>query len=185
MSLWFSYNLCLLSGFWLYGFFNKTYKFQRLFNALIERIWTWRSLVFYTWLNHDKMTFRERAKVSFFLTLSCSEAISISNMHWKSISDFQNNALIDLKQPRLTFNRKIFLFVTCFQLQYPWLSSCSLFSLPFPARHVRAIRFMFPRLSLELNIFFGCQKITSLPDILFVLFIKNEICEGSLLFGLP
>lgn len=108
MSLWFSYNLCLLSGFWLYGFFNKTYKFQRLFNALIERIWTWRSLVFYTLLNHDKMTFRERAKVSFFLTLSCSEAISISNMHWKSISDFQNNALIDLKQPRLTFNRKIF-----------------------------------------------------------------------------
>lgn len=143
------------------------------------------SLVFYTWLNHDKITFRERAKVSFFLTLSCSEAISISNMHWKSISDFQNNALIDLKQPRLTFNRKIFLFVTCFQLQYPWLSSCSLFSLPFPARHVRAIRFMFPRLSLELNIFFGCQKITSLPDIVFVLFIKNEICEGSLLFGLP
>lgn len=62
-------------------------------------------------VNHDKMSFFKEKKSFFFFspwTLSCSLAILIGCTHGKSISDFQNNALIDLKQPRSTFNRNIF-----------------------------------------------------------------------------
>lgn len=54
--------------------------------------------------------FKEKKRFFFFSpwTLSCSLAILIGCTHGKSISDLQNNALIDLKQPRSTFNRNIF-----------------------------------------------------------------------------
>lgn len=93
-------------------------------------------------VNHDKMSFLKEKKSFFFFfpwTLSCSLDILIGCTHGKSISDFQNNAVIDLKQPRSTLNRNFFLFVTCFQLQYPRLSSCWLFFLPFVAPYVKTI----------------------------------------------
>lgn len=62
-------------------------------------------------VNHDKMSFLKEKKSFFFFfpwTLSCSLDILIGCTHGKSISDFQNNAVIDLKQPRSTLNRNFF-----------------------------------------------------------------------------
>lgn len=126
-------------------------------------------------VNHDKMSFFKEKKSFFFFspwTLSCSLAILIGCTHGKSISDFQNNALIDLKQPRSTFNRNIFFVRYLFSITISaiiiflivFLAFCSplcqndlcLSSLP---------PYQFSPLS---DIFSRLPKTTNLPEILFV-----------------
>lgn len=106
MSFVVYHTLCAFCLLFFSLYFETAHRNPSAFNEKDSKIENLsRALV-----NHDKMSFLKEKKFLLFFspwTLSCSLAILIGCTHGKSISDFQNNALIDLK-PRSTFNRNIF-----------------------------------------------------------------------------
>lgn len=129
-------------------------------------------------VNHDKMSFlKEKKKFLLFFspwTLSCSLDILIGCTHGKSISDFQNNAVIDLKQPRSTLNRNIFFVRYLFSITISAIIIMLIVFLAFCSslcqndlRHSTPPPPQIPIFPLS-NIFSRLPRTTNLPEILFV-----------------
>lgn len=94
-------------------------------------------------VNHDKMSFLKEKKSFFFF-------FPLNSLVFFGYSDRLHARKINFRLPEQCCNRpettkinlkskNFFLFVTCFQLQYPRLSSCWLFFLPFVAPYVKTI----------------------------------------------